>query len=225
MEAEKKTGGRQKIEIKRIENEKHRLATFSKRKAGIFKKASELATLCGAEVGILIFSPTGKSFSYGHPSIEEIGNKYFNMNPPRNDNNNTYVDSNRRLKVNEMIQEINDLEAKLDEEKEKAKYLRKLKESTQGQGWWDVPIEDLEMVEVEKMNVLIKNFHQKLVERGDELASVASSSGVPNQDFVPMNYGVALAQENMNIDVMKVNIAQIENMGPNPYWNNLKSIE
>ncbi|KAM7251578.1 hypothetical protein ACFE04_023461 [Oxalis oulophora] len=142
------------------------------------------------------------------------------MNPPLNDNNHTYVEDDMRLK--EMIREINDLEAKLDEEKEKAKYLRKFKESTQGQGWWDVEIGDLEMAGLEKMNVLIKNFQQKLVERGEELASVASSSGGPNQDFVPMNYSVAPAQENMNIEMMKVNVAQIENMAPNSYWKNLK---
>ncbi|ESR34581.1 hypothetical protein CICLE_v10006559mg [Citrus x clementina] len=36
--AAKKTKGRQKIEIKKIENEDDRLITFSKRRSGIYKK-------------------------------------------------------------------------------------------------------------------------------------------------------------------------------------------
>ncbi|KAK7844080.1 agamous-like mads-box protein agl62 [Quercus suber] len=48
----KKTQGRQKIEVKQLEGTK-RQVTFSKRRAGLFKKASELCVLCGAEVAVL----------------------------------------------------------------------------------------------------------------------------------------------------------------------------
>ncbi|ESR34593.1 hypothetical protein CICLE_v10006427mg [Citrus x clementina] len=51
-----KTRGRQKIEIKKIENEDDRMITFSKRRSGIHKKASELVTLTGAEIGIVRIS-------------------------------------------------------------------------------------------------------------------------------------------------------------------------
>ncbi|WMV25409.1 hypothetical protein MTR67_018794 [Solanum verrucosum] len=37
--------------------------TFSKCRAGLFKKASELCTLCGAEIVIVIFPPTAKMCS------------------------------------------------------------------------------------------------------------------------------------------------------------------
>jgi hypothetical protein len=34
--------------------------TFSKRKNGLFKKTSELSTLCNAKVGVFGFTPGGK---------------------------------------------------------------------------------------------------------------------------------------------------------------------
>ncbi|XP_039006650.1 agamous-like MADS-box protein AGL62 [Hibiscus syriacus] len=39
---EKKTLGRQRVEMKKMKNETHLLVSFSKRKAGLFKKASEI---------------------------------------------------------------------------------------------------------------------------------------------------------------------------------------
>ncbi|PKA64073.1 Agamous-like MADS-box protein AGL61 [Apostasia shenzhenica] len=64
--------GRQKIPMKRIEREEARQVCFSKRRVGLFKKATELSILCGAEIGIVVFSPAGKPFSFGHPSLDYI---------------------------------------------------------------------------------------------------------------------------------------------------------
>jgi hypothetical protein len=60
--------GRGKIEIKRIENSMNRQVTFSKRRGGLLKKANELAVLCDARVGVVIFSSTGKMFEYCSPT-------------------------------------------------------------------------------------------------------------------------------------------------------------
>jgi len=60
--------GRGKIEIKRIENSTNRQVTFSKRRGGLLKKANELAVLCDARVGVVIFSSTGKMFEYCSPA-------------------------------------------------------------------------------------------------------------------------------------------------------------
>uniref|UniRef100_D3XL44 APETALA3-like protein n=1 Tax=Euptelea pleiosperma TaxID=106141 RepID=D3XL44_9MAGN len=60
--------GRGKIEIKRIENSTNRQVTYSKRRAGIMKKAQELTVLCDAEVSLIMFSNTGKLFEFISPS-------------------------------------------------------------------------------------------------------------------------------------------------------------
>uniref|UniRef100_A0A0E0LEG2 MADS-box domain-containing protein n=1 Tax=Oryza punctata TaxID=4537 RepID=A0A0E0LEG2_ORYPU len=56
--------GRGKIEIKRIEDATRRQVSFSKRRAGLLKKAHELAVLCDAQVGVVVFSDKGKLFDF-----------------------------------------------------------------------------------------------------------------------------------------------------------------
>ncbi|KAL4179902.1 hypothetical protein AMTRI_Chr13g89560 [Amborella trichopoda] len=56
--------GRGKIVIRRIDNSTSRQVTFSKRRNGLLKKAKELAILCDADVGLVIFSSTGKLYEF-----------------------------------------------------------------------------------------------------------------------------------------------------------------
>lgn len=55
---------REKIQIKKIDSLTARQVTFSKRRRGLLKKASELSLLCDAQVALIIFSATGKLFEY-----------------------------------------------------------------------------------------------------------------------------------------------------------------
>ncbi|KAI9169180.1 hypothetical protein LWI28_008300 [Acer negundo] len=66
--------GRGKIEIRRIENSTTRQVTFSKRRSGLLKKTHELSVLCDAQIGLIVFSSTGKLYQYcTHPfRMEEI---------------------------------------------------------------------------------------------------------------------------------------------------------
>lgn len=56
--------GRGKIAIRRIENRTTRQVTFSKRRAGLFKKTHELSVLCDAQIALIVFSSNGKLFEY-----------------------------------------------------------------------------------------------------------------------------------------------------------------
>ncbi|KAL6188001.1 hypothetical protein ACLB2K_039396 [Fragaria x ananassa] len=49
-----------KIEIEKIDNLPARQVTYSKRRRGLLKKASELSILCDCEFSVIIFSATGK---------------------------------------------------------------------------------------------------------------------------------------------------------------------
>ncbi|KAL1336187.1 MADS-box protein JOINTLESS isoform X3 [Arachis hypogaea] len=67
---------KQKMEIKKIEKNASRQATFSKRKRGIFKKAKELSTLCDADLALIVFSPSGKLFDFASSSVQEVTERY-----------------------------------------------------------------------------------------------------------------------------------------------------
>ncbi|XP_052205627.1 MADS-box transcription factor 23-like isoform X2 [Diospyros lotus] len=68
--------GRGKIVIRRIDNTTSRQVTFSKRRNGLLKKAKELAILCDAEVGLIIFSSTGKLYEFASTSMESVIDRY-----------------------------------------------------------------------------------------------------------------------------------------------------
>ncbi|KAI8550221.1 hypothetical protein RHMOL_Rhmol06G0087800 [Rhododendron molle] len=64
--------GRGKIVIRRIDNTTSRQVTFSKRRNGLLKKAKELAILCDAEVGVIIFSSTDKLYEFASTSSKSL---------------------------------------------------------------------------------------------------------------------------------------------------------
>jgi hypothetical protein len=64
--------GRRKIKIEYIEDKSRRHITFSKRKAGIMKKAYELSTLTGTQVLLLVASETGHVYTFATPKLQPM---------------------------------------------------------------------------------------------------------------------------------------------------------
>ncbi|KAG1451866.1 hypothetical protein G6F56_007973 [Rhizopus delemar] len=67
-----KRSGRRKIKIEYIEDKNRRHITFSKRKAGIMKKAYELSTLTGTQVLLLVVSETGLVYTFTTVKLQPI---------------------------------------------------------------------------------------------------------------------------------------------------------
>ncbi|XVE51580.1 hypothetical protein DITRI_Ditri02bG0052900 [Diplodiscus trichospermus] len=175
----KKTRGRQKIELKKIENEDDRLVSFSKRRSGIYKKASEMATLCGAEIGLIVSSPTGKPFSYGHPSLESVANRYLKQNPSPNDNTYPLVEAYRKAKVDQLSQQLAQILSKLDAEKKKAKMLDQQTPAKETQGWWEAPIDELNQKELVDLYSTYEEFRTILYSAINMKSAEASTSSLP----------------------------------------------
>jgi len=76
----KTTQGRKKIAIEKIASEEARYVCFSKRRNGVFTKAADLATLCGAEVVVVVNSPAGNPYSFGSPGVNEVVDRFLSGN-------------------------------------------------------------------------------------------------------------------------------------------------
>nr|ASZ80024.1 MADS65 [Dendrocalamus latiflorus] len=101
---------RGRVQLRRIEDKASRQVRFSKRRAGLFKKAFELALLCDAEVALLVFSPAGKLYEYSSSSsIEGTYDRYQqfagarrNMNEGDASSNNDGDSSNIQSRLREI---------------------------------------------------------------------------------------------------------------------------
>lgn len=69
--------GRKKIRIESIENERQKMVTFSRRRAGLIKKAHELAVLCDCKIALLIFDRADNCHLFSSDQqAEELLKKY-----------------------------------------------------------------------------------------------------------------------------------------------------
>ncbi|KAL0906898.1 hypothetical protein M5K25_025429 [Dendrobium thyrsiflorum] len=75
--------GRGKIVIRRIDNTTTRQVTFSKRRTGLLKKARELAVLCDAEVGLIVFSNTDRLYDFASTSMKSVIERYSKIKEDR----------------------------------------------------------------------------------------------------------------------------------------------
>ncbi|ORX37029.1 SRF-type transcription factor (DNA-binding and dimerization domain)-domain-containing protein, partial [Kockovaella imperatae] len=64
--------GRRKIRIEYIADKSRRHITFSKRKAGIMKKAYELSILTGTQVLLLVVSETGLVYTFTTTKLQPL---------------------------------------------------------------------------------------------------------------------------------------------------------
>lgn len=119
----KKGKGRQKITMAKIKTDSNLQVTFSKRRAGVFKKASELNTLCGAESTIVIFSPGLKPHSFGHPSVESVANRFLeasgNAVPPPLSNADQLIMAHGEAARQQRARELMGVEAEVERERQR----------------------------------------------------------------------------------------------------------
>ncbi|KAK8941212.1 MADS-box transcription factor 55 [Platanthera zijinensis] len=111
---------REKIQIKKIHNSTARQVTFSKRRRGLFKKAEELAVLCDVDVGLIIFSSTGKLFHFSSSSMKQIIDKQIthSKNTSKPDQPSSSADLQRNMRGEDLqgltIEELQKLEKTLE---------------------------------------------------------------------------------------------------------------
>lgn len=171
----RKSKGRQRIEIAKIKNESNLQVTFSKRRAGLFKKASELCTLCGAETAIIIFSPGRKIYSFGHPCIESIIDRFLSRNSfLTNGTALQLFQAHRSASINELNMELTEVLNQVDAAKKYGEALEKTMKLIHKQCWWAGPVEELNWEQLEILRVSLETLKKNVARQADKLAMTAS---------------------------------------------------
>ncbi|KAL0795796.1 hypothetical protein Bca101_067173 [Brassica carinata] len=87
------------------------MVMFSKRRNGIYNKLSELSILCGADVGCLIYSGSGKPFTFGSPSFDVVAQRFLHgnhhagvINGEGYSSSSMIVDAHKKVKVDNMYE-------------------------------------------------------------------------------------------------------------------------
>ncbi|KAF5799518.1 putative transcription factor MADS-type1 family [Helianthus annuus] len=173
----KTSQGRKKIEIKKIEPQNNRLVTFSKRRAGLFKKASELCILTGAQIAILVNSPGGHLFSFGHPSADVIIDRYLNNTSSSNNSNGNVLEGSNSYKlppVMEFNQHYIEVSKELEAEKRRREAIQESKAMNSGCGlmWYEEEVDGMAADELQQYLSSLVELKRKVLVRADELMMI-----------------------------------------------------
>ncbi|XP_017225097.1 agamous-like MADS-box protein AGL62 [Daucus carota subsp. sativus] len=154
-----KSKGRQKIVMAKMREESNLRVTFSKWCSGSFKKASELSTLCGVEIVIVVFSPMKRVFSFGHPNVEQIFDKFIDaQNPsPTNSTSLQLVQALHSARARLLNTQLCELLHHLEEQKQQREEIKKLRKQGQDMFWWEAPVDDLGFEQLDMLKREIKD--------------------------------------------------------------------
>ncbi|XP_047312549.1 agamous-like MADS-box protein AGL62 [Impatiens glandulifera] len=154
----------------KMKNESNLKVTFCKRKSGLFKKFSELITLCGAEVLLLVFSPTNRVFSYGHPSVDEIVGRLFGSSSLTGLSCETQqmIESCRSSNIRELNANVMEVEELMEVEEQLGKQINHDKKVGQDQRWWERSNKEMSYQQLEHLKMSLLNLNaivtQKMLE-------------------------------------------------------------
>ncbi|XP_004511261.1 agamous-like MADS-box protein AGL61 [Cicer arietinum] len=180
MSKKKSSLGRQKIPIEKIPKKSHLQVTFSKRRSGLFKKASELCTLCGVEIAIVVFSPADKAFSFGHPEVESIIDRFLTRNPPQDSSAHQLVEAHRNANVRDLNIQLTQLLNHLEIEKKQGEEIEHMRKARQRQFWWESPIDELGLHELVQLKGSIEELKKNLGKFASKCIMEQSNVSTPN---------------------------------------------
>ncbi|VFQ96373.1 unnamed protein product [Cuscuta campestris] len=191
----RKCKGRQKIEMTRMSKESNLLVTFSKRRSGLFKKASELSTLCGVDIAIIVFSPGKKVFSFGHPSVDSVVDRFLARNPPppqptpphqaaaagvaaasSTAATSQLIEAHRNASVRELNMHLMEISSQLELERKRGEGLTRMRRDSQEKCWWEGPVEELRWPELEQLRAAMEELKGGIGRQIEKLVLEAASN-------------------------------------------------
>ncbi|KAK6945922.1 TB2/DP1/HVA22-related protein [Dillenia turbinata] len=158
----KKTKGRQRIPIGKLENQCNLQVTFSKRRSGLFKNVRELCILTGAEAAVVVFSPGNKVYSFGHPFVENVVNRFLDQNPPMGPSSSQLIDFERDSNLRELNSQLERVLNHLDMEKRRGEELENAMRASQMRNWWEAPVEELSVEQLQILKTAMDSLKQEV---------------------------------------------------------------
>ncbi|CAI9113128.1 OLC1v1013671C1 [Oldenlandia corymbosa var. corymbosa] len=165
MVSGKMSQGRKRVDMVKMTNKNNLQVTFSKRRVGLFKKASELCTLTGSELAIVVFSPGSKVYSFGSPSVSQVLQKYETQAQDFIGSQGSIDKANQaRRGANEISlnEELRTLEDRMDVVKKRSSELAQMVRASQNQYWWQAPIEELSVEQLEQLKTAYEELDKRV---------------------------------------------------------------
>ncbi|KZV48640.1 hypothetical protein F511_10326 [Dorcoceras hygrometricum] len=182
----KTTQGRKKIEIKKIENLSNRQVTFSKRRVGLFKKASEICILSGAEVAIIVHSLGKRVFAFGHPSTDAVIERFLKDVAEPGSGGEARDNCASTAKVRDFNKHYLDMCKELEMEKKRKEMIEAEKRAVEGCGytvggggyWWDEPVDSMDVEDLEQYMTALGELINNVTMRASDLMHAQSSNSL-----------------------------------------------
>ncbi|XP_014519526.1 agamous-like MADS-box protein AGL61 [Vigna radiata var. radiata] len=198
MMKKKCSSGRQRIPIEKIPKKSHLQVTFSKRRSGLFKKASELCTLCGVEIAIIVFSPADKAFSFGHPQVESVVDSYVTSNSSpeynRSGNGHQLVEAHRSANIRNLNAQLTQIVNELEIEKRRGEELDRAWKTRLSQFWWEIPLNELGLQELQHLMFSLHELKNTIAKYATQIISMDQTTIGPtviesgSNGFIPEPY-------------------------------------
>nr|GMC65225.1 agamous-like MADS-box protein AGL61 [Ipomoea batatas] len=118
-----------------------------------------MSTLCGTEIAMVVFSPSGKPFTFSNPDMDTVLTKYFGEIPTTEANIvGPIIGAHQEAKMRAMTSQINILEAQIDEEMLVNQALREAKKGRPSNS-------DLQLPELQSMKQQMETLHDQVMEK------------------------------------------------------------
>ncbi|KAL5755178.1 hypothetical protein ACOSP7_023398 [Xanthoceras sorbifolium] len=138
---------------------------FSKRRSGLFKKASELCILCAVEAAIFIF---------GNPCVDTTVNKLRPGMPDSCLSQRTQADHEATMDA--LNKEYAAALEKLKAEEKRGEELEQINKAFQGPRWLVSPVEELSLDDLLMKEKFLDDLHVKIQKRMEELQGQTSTA-------------------------------------------------
>ncbi|XP_068340434.1 agamous-like MADS-box protein AGL62 [Pyrus communis] len=151
-------------------------------RGGLFRKACQLSRLCGAEVAVIVFSPCGRLYVFGHPSADSVlsrlervnnalhGRQYISMHASSEDEDH---DTDSSINESNSIESCMVSKTSIDLENlglDLEKDTEEMEENEASKFWWDQPIETVKKLdELKQFKSSLEKLKAKVITQLDEM--------------------------------------------------------